>query len=210
MNYFNIHTHGISHPESEIVSYDVSSFPEKKEGYISVGIHPWLLTETNAESQWKALKEAVQTPHVIAIGEGGIDKLKGPSPELQTTVFRKEAVLAEAHSLPMVIHCVKAFNELIRLKQEIQPRQAWILHGFRGKKALATECIRHGFYLSFGTHFQEDALLEVPSDKLFIESDESGISIKEIYTRIAQARNMRLEELNECIKKNVKNVFFKS
>lgn len=211
MDFFNIHTHASRHPETEIVSYDVGSLPkEQGEGYISVGIHPWYLTETNADNRWNALKEAVQNFLTTAIGEGGIDKLKGPSTALQMEIFRKEAILAEEHSLPMVIHCVKAFNELIRLKQEIQPRQPWIIHGFRGKKALAMECIRHGFYLSFGTHFQEDVLPEVPLERLFIETDESEESIENIYRRIAQSKGIPVEELQENIKKNIRKVFFKS
>jgi TatD DNase family protein len=125
-------------------------------------------------------------------------------------LFKKEALLAESRSIPLVIHCVKAFNELILLKKEIKPLQPWIIHGFRGKLSLATDCIRHGFYLSIGAYFQEDALKAIPTDKLFIETDESDKPIEDIYQNIAQVRAMELEELRECINKNAREVFFKS
>ncbi len=211
MDFFDIHTHNLLHPESGILSLTPDNLPtEGNIVHASVGIHPWYLTEDNASVQWGMLEKAVIHKTIKAIGECGLDKLKGPSAALQEAVFRKEAALAEEHSLPLIIHCVKAFNELIRLKKEIRPLQPWILHGFRGKGALAADCIRHGCYLSFGAEFQEEALLNTPLEKLFIETDESETPVRDIYLRIAQTRGMELDELNECVKNNVMKVFFKA
>lgn len=210
MDFFNIHTHITKHPESEILSADVLSFSSiGKNEYLSVGIHPWYLADNDAENQLESLRKAIGNRQVVAIGECGLDKLKGPSMELQASVFRKEIALAEEHNLPMVIHCVKAYNELVQIKKSTHPQQPWIIHGFRGKEALAKECLQHGFHLSFGAYFQEDALRAVPFEKLFVETDESGMAIEEVYLRIARTRGMELEELTESIKKNVERVFFK-
>lgn len=210
MDFFNIHTHITKHPESEILSADVLSFSSiGKNEYLSVGIHPWYLADNDAENQLESLRKAIGNRQVVALGECGLDKLKGPSMELQTSVFRKEIALAEEHNLPMVIHCVKAYNELVQIKKSTHPQQPWIIHGFRGKEALAKECLQHGFHLSFGAYFQEDALRAVPVEKLFVETDESGMAIEEVYLRIARTRGMELEELTESIKKNVEKVFFK-
>jgi TatD DNase family protein len=209
--YLNIHTHISKHPDTEIISLSPNMLLENQVAiHASVGIHPWELMETHADSLWKALQKTVEDKRVVAIGECGIDKLKGPSLDLQMALFKKEALLAESRSIPLVIHCVKAFNELILLKKEIKPLQPWIIHGFRGKLSLPTDCIRHGFYLSIGAYFQEDALKAIPTDKLFIETDESDKPIEDIYQNIAQVRGMELEELRECINKNAREVFFKS
>ena len=209
--FLNIHTHSSVHPDTEILSLSPDSLLENQKAiHASVGIHPWELTEANADALWEDLQKAIEDKRVVAIGECGIDKLKGPSLDLQIALFKKEALLAETHSIPLVIHCVKAFNELILLKKEIKPLQPWIIHGFRGKLSLAKDCIRHGFYLSIGAHFQEDALKAIPSDRLFIETDEADKSIEYIYQNIAQVRGMELEELKECINKNAEEVFFKA
>ena len=211
MDFFNIHTHSLVHPESEILAQSPDLFPsDKLSVYTSIGIHPWFLTEDNAESQWKALQKHISHPSVIAIGEGGLDKLKGPDMELQIKLLKQQVTLSEEKSLPLIIHCVKAFNELIQLKKELRPHQPWIIHGFRGKEALAIDCIRHGFYLSYGEHFQESALKATPQEKLFIETDESEVPIQEIYQSIALVHGIGLQELKESIKKNVKEVFFKA
>ena len=211
MDFFNIHTHSLVHPESEILAQSPDLFPsDKLPVYTSIGIHPWFLTEENAESQWKVLQKQVSHPSVLAIGEGGLDKLKGPDMELQVKILKQQVALSEEKSLPLIIHCVKAFNELIQLKKELRPHQPWIIHGFRGKEALAIDCIRHGFYLSYGEHFQENALKATPQEKLFIETDESEIPVQEIYQSIALVHGIGLQELMESVKKNVKEVFFKA
>ena len=210
-DFFNIHTHVSVHPESEILSLAPEELStDNRSSYASVGIHPWTLTEENADIQWKALRESIKDKRIVAIGECGLDKLKGPSMELQTAVFKQEAALAEDSSLPLIIHCVKAFNELIQLKKEISPCQPWIIHGFRGKLPLALDCIRHGFYLSIGSHFQENTLKAIPLDRLFIETDESEESIESIYQRIAETKGISQQELLEAINKNVREVFFKA
>lgn len=211
MDFFNIHTHLTRHPESEILSTDVSLFSSitDKEVYLSTGIHPWYLTENESEIQLQTLQETIKDKRVVAIGESGLDKLKGSSIELQQAVFKKEIDLSEKYSLPMVIHCVKAFNELLQLKQSTKPHQPWIIHGFRGKEALAKDLIRHECYLSFGANYQEEALRIIPIEKLFIESDEAETPIEDIYFCIARTRNIPVEELAESIKKNVERVFFK-
>ena len=211
VDFFNIHTHVSVHPESEILSL----VPEElstgnRSFYASVSIHPWTLTEENADIQWETLHESIKDKRIVAIGECGLDKLKGPSMELQTAIFKQEAALAENCSLPLIIHCVKAFNELIQLKKEISPCQPWIIHGFRGKLPLTLDCIRHGFYLSIGSRFQADALKAIPLDRLFIETDESEESVRSIYHRIAEVKRISLEELAEAINKNVRKVFFKA
>ena len=209
MDLFNIHTHTSKHPESEILSTDVRSYPPANEGvFLSVGIHPWYLQD-ETENQLQALKKAVEDKRVIAIGESGLDKLKGPSSDIQTDIFKQQTALSEATGLPMIIHCVKAYNELVELKKQAKPNQPWIIHGFRGKKELAMECIRHGFHLSFGANYQEEALMAVPIERLFIETDESDMPIEDIYLRIARTKGICLKELTESIKKNVERVFFK-
>ena len=211
MDFFNIHTHASRHPESEILSTDIHSFPPENEGiYLSVGIHPWYLSEEKTENQLQALQRAVKDNRVIAIGESGLDRLQGPSLDIQTNTFNKIITLSEAMDLPIIIHCVKAFNELIRIKQEMRPQQPWIVHGFRGKAPLANELIRHGFWLSFGATFQTEIDAESVKNHLFIETDESETPIEDIYQSVASNLQLPLEELKEAIKMNVKKVFFKA
>ena len=211
MDLFDIHTH---HParkhEQTILSLSVDTEQTNdREGYISIGIHPWNLIEAQANIQLQALTQSLQKERVVALGEAGLDRLRGCPLDVQITVFRHEIALAEEFHLPMVIHCVRAFNELLQLKKELHPSQQWIIHGFRGKEKIALDLLRHGCYLSFGSHFQEEAVRAVPLERLFIETDESQESIEEVCRNIAKARRVAPEELANAINKNVREVFFK-
>ena len=210
--YFDVHTHSADRfPAGEIVSLNVDSgFIASEIVNASVGIHPWLLSEAEVDRQWNQLLELVKDRRVVALGEVGLDKLKGPSLEFQETIFRKEIALSEEMSLPLVIHCVRAFNELLLLRKELKPAQPWIIHGFRGKKEVAEMLLKAGCYLSFGSSFQETALCAVPLNRLFIETDDSDENIERLYQRIADVRGEALEVLAEGVKKNVKEVFFKA
>jgi TatD DNase family protein len=211
MNCFDIHTHRFpSRPEQAIVSHAIgSALPGGRVAYLSVGIHPWYLDAQQAESQLATLRQSLQDDRVVALGEAGLDRLRGCPLDVQISVFRHEVALAEEYGLPMVIHSVRAFNELIQLKKELRPRQPWIIHGFRGKEGVALDLLRHDCYLSFGARFQEEAVRAVPLERLFIETDEAPESIGDVCRSIAQVRGVSPEELAEAVNKNVREVFFK-
>ena len=212
MTYFNIHTHSIPfYAQHAIISLPANTtFINPSIVYASIGIHPWQLTEENAKEQWNSLQNNLKDKRIIAIGEAGLDKLKGPSMELQTIIFQKEIELAESLELPMIIHCVRAHNELLQLKKKYNPKQPWIIHGYRGKPSVAQTYIKHGCWLSFGQQFQEESLCTTPIHRLFIETDDTDIPIQNIYQHIANIQRISQKELIESIHKNVQEVFFKS
>ena len=69
--------------------------------------------------------------------------------ELQLAVFKEQVKLSEKLGLPLIIHCVKAMEELLGVK-ESRPQITLIWHGFRGKPEQAVQLLKKGFYLSLG------------------------------------------------------------
>lgn len=177
--------------------------------YLSVGIHPWYLTEDNILLLWENLLEAVRDKRVVAIGEAGLDKKTNVSFDLQCVVFHRVIALADELNLPLLIHNVKASNEIIRMKKELQPCNPWIVHGFRGRKELAQAYLRQGIYLSYGEKYQEEALRVTPLDSLFIETDESETGVCELYGKAAKVLEIPERKLREKIEQNVNKLFFR-
>lgn len=206
MKFFDIHTHIPSCDAIRSCTMkDVFSPGDK--GFRSVGIHPWYLA--SAEEQFRWLEEAVHDVGVLAIGECGLDKLAEWPMNRQLEIFERCARLSESMHLPLVIHAVRCTEQLLAVKRAMKPEMPWVIHGFRGKAALATEYLKHGFYLSFGAKFQEDTLRQIPIEKLLLETDDSDVSIQEVYQQTAKVRGMSVEKLAEDIEKNVQQVFFK-
>lgn len=198
---FDIHTHNkAANPATAILNSTCWS-PDR---LISAGIHPWGITG-NGEEQFAAVREAAGHRNTIAIGECGLDFLKSDAtPEVQEQIFIAHAKLAEEYKKPLIIHCVKAIDRLIALHKSIVPQQPWIIHGFRGKPQQAVQLIKAGFYISLGEHFNRESAKSIPTDRLFIDSDESRLPIADIYAAVAAARGITTGELAEQIERNVR------
>ena len=171
---------------------------------ISIGLHPW-----HVDGGWKgqALDNLIpwlSLPQVAAIGEAGIDRLRGGDTTDQLVAFEYQAQLAKEAGKPLIVHCVKAFDEVIHLHKRAFKHEAWVIHGFRGKPEQAHQLLREGFYLSFGEHYHDEALRLCPTDHLLIESDESTIDIETLYARAATLRDTGVEELKKEVNKNIK------
>jgi TatD DNase family protein len=81
--------------------------------HVSIGIHPWEVA-LNWEIAFEKIKEeAAQNPQVLAIGEAGFDRLKGPEILLQKAAFYAQASLATQLEIPLILHCVKSHDLLL-------------------------------------------------------------------------------------------------
>lgn len=208
MAVFDIHTHHVPLKPSQAIQ---NCFPEVfspcDDSFYSVGLHPWYLKKETFEQQWESLLDAIRCPQVVAIGEAGLDRLADTPFDLQMEMFERQIKLCEERDFPLVIHAVRAVDEMLRLKKEYRPRVPWIIHGFRGKKEQALQYLRQGFYLSFGEKFQEDALRATPTDRMFLETDESSLGIERIYDRVAAVLGISSEELTGRVQRNIEAVF---
>ena len=208
---FDIHTHRLPDCAGQaIVSCEADDFHPLGGQFYSVGLHPWHLTADFVAdgSQARRLAEVCRHPQVVAVGEAGLDKLKSPvSLEQQMETFRFQAVLAEEVDKPLVIHQVKAVDELLQMRRKIHPHQPWIIHGFRGNSHMAAQLLHHGFYLSFGEWYSEEALRVVPLHRLFLETDESALPVQSLYMRAAVVRQMLVDDLCRAVQENVERVF---
>ena len=194
----DIHTHRLPPvPGTAIANRYPDTFVPEAGAWYSVGIHPWHIPATATpvvRNEMNVLASLAGHPQVLAIGEAGLDKLADAPMAVQIKVFEYQARLSVELDKPLVIHLVKAMSELLKLKQQIKPANPWIIHGF---------------YLSFGEKYQEEALRITPADRLFLETDESSVPVADLYSRAAEVRRVSLAELTEAIRENIAKVFFK-
>ena len=201
MQLLDIHTHDTG-SDSKTAILNCSEYTAERN--ISMGIHPWNIT-ADWEQDFARIEQYANRDNVIAIGECGIDKLRGVAgTEIQKEAFLAHAMLAEKVRKPLIIHCVKGFDEIIETHRLLSPSQAWIIHVFRGKPQQALQLTREGLYLSLGEHFNPMSAMAIPLDRLFIESDESRHPISEIYAAIAAAKGVPIAQLARQIEENAK------
>jgi len=180
-------------------------------GPLSIGHHPW-----NTEKfifNPELLYQQADNTNVAAIGEAGIDKLRGGPLSKQLVVFEVHTEISENLKKSLVIHCVKGSSEISNIYKSIKPNQSWIIHGFRGNDQLANQLLSAGMYLSYGKHLMNssgkimDAFKITPIDRLFMESDESQEPIIELYQFAASMKNLSLEDFSEAMRNNFNRVF---
>ncbi len=186
-----------------------AQFTLPSRNFYSLGIHPWTLDVANAALLLERLRQLLDKHSFVAIGEVGIDKMAAAPISLQIEMFEEQVLLSEQYQLPLVIHGVKAMGEILAVKKRLAPEQPWIWHGFRGKPQQAEQLMDKGFYLSFGAYYAEETVCMMPTDRMFLETDDRPISIEEVLHQIAATRGEEEETLQVVIRENIQNVFFK-
>ena len=184
MHCWDIHTHREGQPYSilqAVKSIMAEGIP------ISSGIHPWELDSNWATDFEKIKREVDQNPFVMAIGEAGFDRLKGPNLALQKEAFFAQASLAAILEIPLILHCVKAHDLLLKYLKSAKNPPCIIWHGWNQKPELARQLLPFPVFFSFGKHIlhpgsnAEEWLKSCPLDRFFFETDDSGVEIDSIY-----------------------------
>ena len=203
---FNFHTH--THQANSICNID-SLIDNKliEQYYYSIGNHPWYNNYTISEIENLILNHK----NIISIGECGIDKLRSNKTITeQIDILTQQVKLSEQLKLPLTLHIVKGFNEIIKLKKDLKPTQNWIIHGFNNYKQ-GNELLTNGFYLSFGkallknTNLQK-VFIDCSIQKIVLETDDSDISIEKMYNFAAQLKGISVNELTQHIRQNLNRI----
>ena len=169
--------------------------------FYSCGIHPADIGRYSPEE----LRETLERIPCAAVGECGLDALEETPPEIQEKIFRTQIGLAEELHRPMVIHCVRKYYEVIRLRQISRARMPWLIHGFRGKPEIGNALLKAGCLLSLApawlmhlTAFPD----WLPASAFLLETDESPLPLSEICRHTAGLRQEPPESLAAQMERN--------
>ncbi len=212
--FLNFHAHQQVPAEDEIVIQSlflqndfITTHSDKI--FFTAGLHPWHADQLSDIEITDRLEKLIQSKLIIAVGETGLDKLKGADWETQKRVFKAHIEIADKYNLALIVHSVKAHNEVLKLKIESKSKIPWVIHHFNGSKQIALDFIRHGFYLSVCHHINNSGsklsgyLGELPVNKIFLETDDFDIDIKDLYRTAAQKFNVSIEKLKQQLLKNL-------
>jgi TatD DNase family protein len=133
--------------------------------------------------------------------------------KIQENVFASQMQLSEKFSKPMIIHCVKAYTDILRIKKKQKADMFWIIHGFNSSIEMAEQLINETCILSFGkflfdTRSKARCVFEkINSEKFFLETDDHDFTIDEIYQKAAEIRNLSIGNLKSIQQQNCEKVF---
>ena len=172
-----------------VISVEPDQFDPRPGLYYSVGIHPWS-TLTVGDDDFRLLEAAARHPQVVAIGECGIDRLRGADVERQRIIFERHIALSEQLRKPLIVHEVKASDIVLALHAQLRPACRWMRHGARFGVRQAEQYIRHGIYLGFGANRNEQTLQSVPRRLILLETDDTPWQIAAHPLALTAERNL--------------------
>jgi TatD DNase family protein len=182
-----------------------------KVGYpVSVGWHPWYADRFTPDSE-NALASFLKAENVVAIGETGLDRSVSVPFSVQMNTWISHFNLAQKHSLPLIIHCVKAYYDFIPFcKRSSVPL---LFHGYRGNQEITQTLLEcEPVWFSFGKDLlsrpQSRAIFaQIPVSRILLETDNSGLPIARIYEEAAALLHLSLDDLQGEMKKNALRFF---
>jgi TatD DNase family protein len=145
----------------------------------AAGVHPHEAT-TLTEPLHAELSALVRDPHVVAVGEIGLDYHYDHSPrEVQRAVFGRLVALAREAKKPIVVHTREApADTLAILESEGASDVGGVIHCFSEDRAFAERALDLGFDLSFsgivtfkGAKSVHEVAAWAPLDRILVETD---------------------------------------
>ena len=186
----DIHTHRLDATHA-LISTDPRDFDPQPEKWYSVGFHPWHGIDALTDEDYRQLERCACHPQVLAIGETGIDTLRGADLPTQTQAFVRHLILAHELSKPVIVHNVRATQQILTARRDSRLDDVTlIIHGMRGNAHVASTLLTAGCYLSYGPRFNAEALLITPLDRLLIETDDSDTPIATVAAQVASTLHL--------------------
>ncbi|ADY52730.1 TatD-related deoxyribonuclease [Pseudopedobacter saltans DSM 12145] len=177
--------------------------------FVSVGLHPWYVDST-FEQKIEHVTTLLTLPNVLAMGEIGLDRACTVDFDLQRKAFEIQIELAETHNLPVIIHAVRTYSDLIRYLKKSSV--TFILHQYRGNEEQTRQLLQlDNVFFSFGIDLinhdkVKRTFLQIPLNKVFLETDVADLSIQSVYKEAAFLLGKNTTELQEHIYKTFKSI----
>lgn len=202
--------------------------------YTTCGISPNDIPNTEEElnKELEELEKLLKTSNkIVAIGEIGLDYYwNTENKELQKQAFIKQIQLANKYNLPIVIHTREAVMDTLEILKKIQPAKIpGMFHCCPLNVELVKEALKLNFYISFcgpvtfkNSKNAKQIVEMVPTNKMLIETDSPYLSpepnrgkrndsrnVKYVAEKVAEFKEMNVEEIAKCTYENAEKLFLK-
>jgi len=205
----------------------ISLAEANREVYATVGIHPHNACQLSFENIQELIALGGKSK-VVAYGEIGLDFYRNYQPRsLQLSCLRDQISLARQLDLPLVVHNRDAHEEIL---QTLRDERAWeiggVMHCFSGDAEYAKNLVGFGFYISFAGNItypnfkKTDVIDSIPLERILIETDcpflapqqkrgqkNEPLNVRFVAEKIAQIKNLPLEEVERITSENACRLF---
>ncbi|ALM52651.1 TatD family hydrolase [Halomonas huangheensis] len=200
-------------------------------GHPCLGLHPVFLDEHCLSGQDNDLDALAQTleasSEVVALGECGIDARYPEQLERQWSLFDAQLRLARKHQLPVVVHCVRANDEVAARLRQFDLPEGGLIHAFSGSSQQAMRFHQLGYVLGLGgavtypraTRLRR-AVAALPDSGFVLETDSPDMPlagyqgqrneparVAEVCRVVAELRGQSCADVAEASSANARRLF---
>lgn len=193
----------------DVHAYHLSTSVQILVGVDTIAIHPWELKSPFDQSAFdlKWIEICEKSYHMLAIGECGLDRVHENIVDIekQKEVLKKHFELAQTRSLPIIIHSVRAYSDLLGMLKRKPFKNNILLHAFGGNDYEVQELLKYPVYFSYGARLLKNPLTisTIPINRLLLETgDQTEVSIEQIYNKAAELLKISNLELQNIILNN--------
>ena len=199
--------------------------------HVCLGLHPVFLAHhhlSGGDDDLAALARALdQHPECVALGECGIDARFGDTLEQQWRLFDAQLALAKERDLPVVVHCVRANDEVAKRLRQLALPAGGVIHAFSGSAQQASRFLDLGFVVGLGGAVTypraarlRRAVVSLPDDGFLLESDSPDMPlcghqgqrneparVAQVCDCVAELRRQTIERVADCSRANARRLF---
>ena len=198
---FIIHNHITNYPDTNILDIGTEEKAAEDAPLFSTGIHPKLIDNTFRE-RLAIVERLAQRPNCAAIGECGIDIFATATVEMQKEAFIQHLRLAQRVSKPVIVHCVRAYSEIISAINATRFLLPVVMHSYSGNIQTTRQLLRReNIYFSFSDKIlvpncaAAKSLEIIPIERIMIETDNSESPLQPIVEQIAAHKRVGEEDV---------------
>ncbi len=194
-----------------------------------IGVHPWRVETCNTEQALQQAAPWLSHPRCVAVGETGLDATIDTPMPFQLKALKQHILLANQWQLPVILHCVKAHNELIRALKVCPIQFGGVVHAFSGSYEMASTYWEMGLHLGIGgtityprARKTQSAIKRAPLESLVLETDAPDMPLYgrqgqpnepkhlvDIAQCLAELRGMNLDDVGTATSQNAYRLFSK-
>jgi TatD DNase family protein len=215
IDFIDIHTHRLVKDENTFsilnISLPCNEIPERI--YISTGWHPWFIEPFDLCQIKNTLERVAASQNILALGECGLDRSVKTPFKKQVEVFRAHLTVAKMLEKPLIIHCVRAYSDLLEMLKKEKYTGKIVLHNFNGNRHQIDSFLKLNTFFSVGKQLRNrysklnESLPYLPPERIFLETDDSIFKIIETYSLASDLLHIPLNDLKSQIKQNFTVLF---
>ena len=192
----------------------ISHCNSEKNHHFALGIHPWFIDDHQMLDLY-SLEVLIEAENPVAVGDCGLDYIKGKDRNKQRYFFDEQVALATRFDLPLIIHSVHATEDVTDLLKSYSKSRG-VIHSYSGNIQEAEILMKMSFLFGFSHNLSNphayklhEIVKFLPLESILIETDDHNNpdELIQVAERVSRIKKLTVEQVIEQCDQNASKLF---